>query len=345
MKKFIISEEEKSRILKMHLNEKLNLSNSNIILTEAFDIGHKQQSTYASGSSDPAQFLDDFIKNLVAKIDANPEAKLARQKGLVCSSLIVLAGASNSWGGNATGFDRNNNMTVATPTETVLYQKNKDLAQKRATDFMSKIWAKLLPYKITKNDQLTSQKSNSVVVNTGGKNDNQRDTAKYPNPGQFIQVTMRFKTTDEIKDPSKITSIDEVTPSMVQTGSYFCNGKNSRNIAGKTDFFDEQCPKTIQNENVGKNRIAGFEIKWNPNVMKNPYTEPLVRWNFYWNEDGSKIKKITRQQYNNTYPIDKIFPPQTSVSKTDSTLIYMMGISEGNTTSSNSRYKTYVSPY
>jgi len=345
MQRYIISEQEKLRILGIHLNEKIGVLNSNNLLTEAVDISHKEKATYESGSSDPSQFLDNFVKNVIAKLDANPEAKLLRQKGLVCSSIIVLAGASNSWGTNATGFDRNNNMTVATPSETVLYQKNKDLALKRATEFSKQLWAKLKPYNITKNDSLTKIKSDAVVVDTGGKKDSERDTTKYPNPGQFIQCSMRFKTADEIQDASKIDSLDDFTPSMVLTGSYFCNGKNSQGGAGQTDFYNDQCTQPTRDPSVSYNRIAGFEIKWNAGVMKNPYTVPLVRWNFYWDATGKKISKITRQQYNNTYPIDKIFPPQTNTSKTDPTMIYMMGISEGNTTATNKRYATYVKPY
>jgi len=181
-------------------------------------------------------------------------------------------------------------------------------------------------------------------MDTGGKTDKDptRDSAKYPRMGQFIKCTMKFKTVDEMTDIKLITEVDEITPKMVLTGTYFCNGKTSEGKAGRPDDYANQCPEIIRNS---ADKIAAFEIKWNPNVLKNPYTVPLARWNFYWDSTGNKITKITRQQYNNTYPIDKKFPPSTNVAKTDPTMIYMMGISEGNTTTSNKRYSKYVAPY
>jgi hypothetical protein len=343
MKKFIISEEEKLRILKMHIQEGLGSHNKKPLLTEAVNIQHSEKSNYAAGATDPSAFIDTFITNLIAKIDANPEAKKMRTSsgGMVCSNITVTAGASNSWGGKPTGFDHTNAWKLVTPTETDLYQKNKDLALKRSSSFETSLFQKLAKFNIKKAD-ITKISTQSWVVDTGGKTDKDRDVATYPNAGQFITCRMTFKTMDEIYDIKTIETFNDISPKMVLTGSYFCNGKNSQGGAGQPDDYNNQCPQVIRNS---ADKISAFEIKWNPGVMKNPYTVPLVRWNFYWDATGKKITKITSQQYNNTYPIDKIFPPSTNVSKSDSKLIYMMGISEGNTTSSNERYTKYVKPY
>ncbi len=342
-KKFIITEEEKTRILNMHIGEGLGSFNKKPLLTEAVVIQHSERSTYAAGATDPSAFIDTFIKNLIAKIDADPEAKKMRASsgGMICSSITVTAGASNSWGCQPTGFDHTNSWKLVTPTETDLYQKNKDLALKRSSSFETSLFQKLTKYNIKKAD-VTKISTQSWVVDTGGKNDKDRDVTAYPNAGQFITCRMVFKTLDEIYDIKTIDTYPDISPKMVLTGSYFCNGKNSLGGEGSPDDYKNQCPQIIRNSS---DKIASFEIKWNPNVMKNPYTVPLVRWNFYWDPTGKKITKITSQQYNNTYPIDKVFPPSTNVSKNDAKLIYMMGISEGNTTSSNARYTKYVKPY
>ena len=343
--KFLISEQEKHRILKMHIKEGMGSFSNKQLLTEAFNLSYVGNGEYAVGSVDPSLFIDKYVTDLVAKIDADPEGKKMRLSptGMYCSSINIIAGASNSWGGKATGFDHNNNWTPATPTETDLYQKNKDLALKRANSFETYLFQKLTKFNIKKDPDLTKVTSSSWVMDTGGKTDKDptRDNVTYRNMGQFIKCTMRFKTVDEIKDLMTLTTIDEISPKMVSSGTYFCNGLNSQGGSGRPDDYEKQCPAGVRDSS----HIAAFEIKWAPGVMKNTYTVPLARWNFYWDAKTKKIIKITRQQYNNTYPIDKKFPPSSNVAKNDPTLIYMMGISEGNTTSSNQRYSKYVAPY
>ena len=344
--KILISEQEKHQILKMHLKEGMGSFSNKQLLTEAFKLDFVGNGDYAVGSVDPSLFIDKYVTDLVTKIDANPEGKKMRLSptGMYCSSINIIASASNSWGGKATGFDHNNNWTPATPTETDLYQKNKDLALKRSSSFETYLFQKLAKFNIKKDPTITKVSSESWVMDTGGKTDKDptRDNTKYPRMGQFIKCTMKFKTVDEINDVKTIETFNDISPKMVLTGSYFCNGKTSQGNSGRPDDYYGQCPQNIR---TSADKIAAFEIKWNPGVMKNPYTVPLVRWNFYWDPTGRKITKITSQQYNNTYPIDKMFPPSSNVSKSDSKLIYMMGISEGNTTSSNQRYGKYVKPY
>lgn len=345
MKKIIISEEEKKRILNLYLYElDLNLYHKNLI-SESFSIVYRANSTYPAGGTDPSLFIDDYVKNLVAKIDADAEAGNLRKSanGIYCSFIRVGSGASNSWGSNATGYDLENNLrTKVTPTETVLYQKNLDLSLKRAKIFETKLFEKLKPFKVFKDPSLTKVMTESYVVNTGGKNDKDRDTSLYPNTGQFINCQISLKSKDELTNIIYLKDYTEITPKMVSTGSYFCDGTNSQGKSAKPDFYDEQCPQSTRNN---KNKLAAFEIKWNPNVMKNTYTVPLARWNFYWSKDGSKISKITRQQYNNTTAIDRKFPPESNVAKDDVVLKYMMGISEGNTVNGGQRYAKYVAPY
>lgn len=345
MKKFIISEQEKQRILNLYLNE-LNINSSfKNLITESFVVSYRANSTYPAGGTDPSNFIDTYVTNLVAKIDANAEAAKLRASanGIYCSFIRVASGASNSWGGKATGYNMENNMTTkVTPSETVLYQKNLDLALNRAKVFETKVFEKLKPFKVFKDPTLTRVVTESYVVNTGGKNDKDRDTSLYPNTGQFINCQITLKSKEELTNLDYVNDYTEITKDMVSTGSYFCDGTNSQGKEATPDFYDAQCPPSTRNN---KNKMAAFEIKWNPNVLKNTYTVPLARWNFYWTSDGSKISKITRQQYNNTKAIDKKFPPQSNVTKDDAVLKYMMGISEGNTVTGGQRYSKYVAPY
>jgi hypothetical protein len=343
MKKFLINEQEKSRILKMY-----NV-NSNLI-KEGVTIPYSQVSVYDAGSSDPSKFIDEFVKNLIAKIDSDAAAKAMRLSGqMVLAKGFFTGGASNSWGKMATGYDRENNMAQAKPTETVNYQKNYDLALERAKKFEEALWPKLAVYKIKKSPDLSVIKTSAYVLNTGGKGDSSRDQKTFPNPGQKIYVNLVFEYSqklEESKDATKITSLDQFRNNFVLTGSYYCNGKNGLGSpSSSTDTYVNQCSKLPANLKDG-NHISAWEIKWNPNVMKNPYTVPVYRWNFYWGADG-KIKTIVGQQYNNDvkYPANKLFPPSQNVAKDDKTLLYMMGLNDGETTTGGKLYGKLIKPF
>ena len=342
MKRLLINEQEKLRILNLY-------GTSKNIIKEEVVIPFSQQSVYDSGSSDPAKFINDFVTNLIKKIDADPTAKTMRLSGqMVLNRGTFAAGASNSWGKSATGFDRTNDMKPAKPSETVLYQKNYDLALERANKFEEALWPILDKYKIKKSTDLSEVKTLAYVVDTGGKSDSARDTTKYPNPGQKINVNLVFEYSqklEENKDATKITSLNQFRKNFVLTGSYYCNGKNGLGVSANVDTYSNQCAKLPANLKDG-NHISAWEIKWNPNVMKNPYTVPLYRWNFYWGADG-KIKSIVGQQFNNEakYPVNKLFPPSQNVSKDDKTLLYMMGLNDNQTTTGGALYTKLIKPY
>jgi len=342
MKKILISEQEKSKILKMYN------TNSNLI-KEGVTIPYSQVSVYDAGSSDPSKFIDDFVKNLIAKIDSDPAAKTMRLSGqMVLARGVFTAGASNSWGKATSGYDRENNLAKAKPSETVNYQKNYDLALDRAKKFEAALWPKLELYKIKKSPDLSVITTNAYVLNTGGKSDSSRDQKAFPNPGQKINVNLVFEYSnklEESKDATKITSLDQFRNNFVLTGSYYCNGKNGLGVSSNADTYTNQCSKLPANLKDG-NHISAWEIKWNPNVMKNPYTVPVYRWNFYWGADG-KIKTIVGQQYNNDvkYPSNKLFPPSSNVAKDDKKLLYMMGLNDGETSTGGKLYGKLVKPY
>jgi hypothetical protein len=263
MKNFLINEQEKSRILKMYY------TNSNLI-KEGVVIPYSQVSVYEVGSSDPSQFIDDFVKNLIAKIDSDAAAKEMRLSGqMVLAKGVFTAGASNSWGKSASGYDRENNMAKAEPTETVNYKKNYNLALERAKKFEEALWPKLEAYKIKKSPSLSLIQTSAYVLNTGGKSDISRDQKTFPKPGQMINVNLVFEYSqklEETKDATKITSLDQFRNGFVLTGSYYCNGKNGVGASSNSDTHVDQCSKLPVNLKDG-NHISAWEIKWNPNVM------------------------------------------------------------------------------
>ena len=333
----------------------VELNENNIIeqlLLESVTIPYSQIATYNPGSSDPSSFIKEFVDNLIKKIDSTPEGKKMRESGqMTLLNGTFIGSASNSWGKIKTGYNLENDMkTKVTPSETEYFNKNLQLALNRAIAFESSLWSLLSKYNIKKLDNVSKITTNSFVVNTGGVNDNVRDQSKFPNPGQKITVNLVFEYESKIvKKTNTIDLVDIDGPSKIMskfilTGSYFCNGKNSQGKPSNTDTYVDQCKELPQNLKDEKH-ISSWEIKWNTNVVKNAYTVPLYRWNFYWDKNG-KITKIVGQQYNNDtkYPINKEFPPSNDVPKNDSKMIRLMGLNQ-NDKDGGTLYKNFIKPF
>lgn len=316
------------------------------LLNESVTIPYSQIATYSAGDSNPSNFIDNFVENLIKKIDEDSEGKKMRASGQM--TLLVgkfIGSASNSWGKNKTGYDRENDFkTIVKPSETEFYDKNIKLATERANKFQEALWPKLLKYNIKIMDNISKISSSAIVVNTGGVNDNVRDTTKYPNEGQRISVNLKFEYSSKIVLTMPETP-EDILPNMILTGSYFCNGKNSQGkTSTNTDTYLNQCKELPQNLKDEKH-ISSWEIKWNTNVIKNAYTVPLYRWNFYWDKNG-KISKIVGQQFNNDkkYPINKSFPPSEDIPKNDPIMIRLMGINQ-NAKDGGTLYKNFIKPF
>jgi hypothetical protein len=336
-------EESPSLEIIQNYNEKGNL------IKESVTIPYSQIATYNPGSSDPSSFIKEFVDNLIKKIDSTPEGKKMRESGqMVLLRGTFMGSASNSWGKVKTGYDIENDMKTKTkPSETEYYTKNLNLALNRAKIFEQNLWTLLEKYKIKKLPNVSVIKTTSVVVNTDGVNDNVRDVNKFPNPGQKITVDLKFEYESKIvkkTDTILPETPEDILPNMILTGSYFCNGKNSQGKDALSGTSVNQCKELPQNLKDGKH-ISAWEIKWNTNVLKNAYTVPVYRWNFYWDKNG-KITKIVGQQYNNDtkYPINKSFPPSNDIPKNDPMMIYLMGINQ-NVKDGGTLYKNFIKPF
>jgi hypothetical protein len=300
-------------------------------------------------STDDKGFLSKFVKDILSNIDNDPQAKNTMNNGqMEILSLIVRGGASNVWGGKPTGYDfENDRKTPGIKTETVLYQKNKDLAAVRSDQFKNNLIAELSKYNI-KVSQNVSIKTVANVYNTGGVNDTRRDTTKFPNNGQFLSATIQLSY---LNTPFNITmstfeNVKEIPKEFVITGSYFCNGKNSRNVSAREDTYVKQCQSLPTNLKNGEH-ISAWELKWGPKVVDNPDVIPVVRWNFFWNSGGT-IDRVSRVLFDKPYKgketFDKLIPSSNSVGVDDYMLKSMMGLPEGDE-NGGTTYVKYIAPF
>ena len=352
----IISESEKNEILSLY-----KIINDSLIREQKETptvISVSNHTTFDTDSVASADFINKLINDIITKINADPKAVEMKNSGKMTISFITLAGtASNSWNGKTTGYDWENDFKTkfsGQRDETELYEKNKDLAYERAYAFKDKIISELAKYGI-KVSPYTKFNILGNVINTGGKNDDERDTAKYPRPGQNLNCNIKFMYENEIPKTTTPPPLDDpkkIPPNMVLTGTYFCNGKNSKNepITNSGDILDA-CTQTQinsdKNQPSAKSHIAAFEIKWPANVVGSPNVVPAMRWKFIWNS-ANKITGVKRVNFNKSYVGKEKFEkavPTGNFAVNDDILKYFMGLSEGDTVGGGSPYKTYVQPF
>lgn len=177
-------------------------------------------------------------------------------------------------------------------------------------------------------------KNTQIIINDKGAQgpswDNiNADATKYKN-NQYVKLFAKLNTSVPTKTQPEYTKI---TKDMILTGSYYCDGMNSESITAVDNTINPWCnllPKNLWD----RNHISGFEIKWNKNVVNDPYVEPLTRWVFTWGKDG-KIKQIRKIDNIKTYGITEGKP----IPLNDPELIYYMNLN------SPGRYEKYVKPY
>ena len=363
--RLIITEEERNEIRSLYnlINEQSVPPPVPTIIKVSDEDSLVMDSTAAKG------FLSKFVSDILTKINNDPEARNTMKNGkMEILSLIVLGGASNVWGGKPTGYDfENDRLTRAkTKTETVLYQKNKDLSTKRSDQFKTDLIAELLKYNIKVSPKVNI-KTVANVYNTGGVKDISRDTKLYPKNGQFLSATIQlsFVNTDIFIETVKVEEIpktefnintvtEEGIPNIPKefeiTGTYFCNGKNSQNEEALPDTHLNQC-ESLSATSKDHRHISAWEIKWAPKVNGNDNVIPVVRWNFYWSSGGT-IDRVSRIPYKTEYEgkgnFDKLIPSSNNVGTDDRMLKYLMGLSGGNMrgdSNGGTTYKKYIEPF
>lgn len=351
MKKIIITESQLKTLVRKNeilLNEQKTTTKT----TSEVKISFNFKASYAVNSSDPTPFLADFTKTLLEKINSVPEGPLMLKSGeMTLFSGTFTAGASNTWLGKVTPYDKENNYAVASKEqnfEDPLYKKNVELALKRAQAFRPALFNFLKQNKISDSDT-AKVAFKTIVLNTGGVKDESRDKTKYPNPGQFMTVTLVFKykrdmitATETIITSDQIKTYTDVKPNMILTGSYYTNGKNSLGMQAVNDMFVKQREK-LPKEMWDAKHMTAYEIKWNTNVVKDPWTTPILRWVFYWNENN-KIERAVRFVYNKKFIPNMNDVPQKEVELNDPEMLYYFGIRE-NRPDGGTNYAKFIQPF
>lgn len=356
MTKIIITEAQLKSLIGKNGSLLINEATTPIEVKVTFNF----KAAYPVNSSDPTPFLADFAKTLLEKINATPDGPAMLKSGeMTLSNGTFTAGASNTWLGKVTPYDRENNYMVAPKGqnyEDPLYKKNVDLAMARAQAFRPALFNFLKQNKISDSD-MAKVAYKTMVMNTGGVKDETRDTTKYPNPGQFMSVSLVFKykkdmttatTGTTITSTKEIKTYTDIKKSMVLTGSYYCNGKNSVGTpSGQPEMIKamkENCEGVGGVKPENSKYAMAFEIKWNTNVLKDPYTVPILRWMFHFNAQG-KIDKITRYVYNKEYIFLRDHVPQTTVPLNDKEMKFYMGIRAGQPETGGPFYEKYIQPF
>jgi hypothetical protein len=172
-----------------------------------------------------------------------------------------------------------------------------------------------------------------VVVNKGAQGPswktpfNANDHAYSAN--QYVKLLAKLEIPVATQPTTDYT---KVTKEMILTGSYYCNGKNSKGVAASTNVYEPQCKLLPQNFKDDKH-MSVYETKWNENVVKDAYVRPLLRWSFTWGSNN-KIIKIIRieglKNGENTTTKD--------VSGNDPEMIYYLNINGSDV------YGTYIKP-
>lgn len=328
MKKYILTESQFKSLTQSLISEET-------IPTEV-KVSLNFKSSYPVNSSDPKEFLGDFTTALMKKINSTPNGQQMLKSGkMTIYSIKVEAGASNTWLGQTTPYDYENNYQTkskTTDTKNELYKKNVTLANQRATTFKTYLVKELGKYSIKESPSVGVSYA-TKVINTGGVKDEVRDTNLYKNPGQYIYVSITFRYPNEIvpktDDIPPQTGYTTVERHMVLTGSYYCNGKSSEGQGAQANVYVKQC-EGLPDDKKDKEHMSVFEIKWNQDVVKDARVRPMLRWSFTWGSNNKIIEIVrisgTKPEYVPEGTAPKIKWEYKHISGDDPELIHYMNI-------------------
>lgn len=311
---------------------------------------------FSVANVDASENFNDFIVKLKEKIDGEFTDK---STPIFIKKINVLGGASNHFKGKATAADVDNDYTTPYSGDIEKdsgYEANVKYAKGRAINFIKGLVSNLEKINLSDPSNILSDLTNIVktkVIDTGGKNDSKRNQSL--NPGQIIKVEMeicqketftRLDETPETPPTDLSTFITYFKSGFVLTGSYYCNGKNSRDDIANKNLWDNNCTEVQKNEDRKKDfkdnpHIAAFEIKYKLNVGGNDEVRPVTRWKFYWDKNN-KIVKVEQEQVNKNWDPNGIFPSK-EVSPDDELLrLCMRG---GDTSKPEIGWEKFVKPF
>lgn len=307
----VISEQEKTTTV---TKEKTDSGIKTVETTkEGINIPYSQNVTFARGSNTlTPESYKSFTEAILNLINNNPETKkMLEEKNIQLTNISIVGAASNSWGGKKTGYDYENDRTTKvsqTPNDSG-YVSNKNLAKQRAEIFSNGLIGFLKNQGIIVNENIPKEVS-SVVINTGGFNDDNPNKPNNIKPGQYVSVNLQF---NYVKITTKETFEPRFDPKYIIQGSYRCNGvagngrrANIDNVApgrcvSKDNFWqipivnnkDFNIPYKSTMVEGSENFLAIYEIKFNENLSSDFQSKgqkfdsklfPAMRWNFHWNK-------------------------------------------------------------
>lgn len=203
MQKFIITEQEKKKILEMYniktdekvLSEALNYS-APIITSENIGNNYYKIDGFVSFPVTSSKMEPKEVTNAIDNIVKKLESEGYQATGL--SFLNVNGGASNYLNGAMTAdmIPDPNNPAILVPTENNLTsypgkdnrEKNLGYAKLRGQVMKEALLKKFPPLQGAK----TSEPPQAFIINTGGVIDENRDTKIYPVPGQIATFTAQL---------------------------------------------------------------------------------------------------------------------------------------------------------
>lgn len=281
------------------------------------------------------------IQNLINNIISKPEFK----NGATITSIKITGGASNVEKGEQTSWDLDNNYNENPDTKInrgPKYNSNVGYATKRANTAQEPVIKSLAASGINLGAGVTPV-IEAKVINTYGATDSKnssRISSGEVKPGQVVIIKLVVcplgiysgrEDDDKITKLSEVKIINDIPKEFILTGSYWCNGKNSKSEDAKYNTWSDQCKNLGSDQNKNE-RIASWEIKFPPNFAGNTETVPVTRWNFMW--DGAKITNITSTNFNkislpDQIVLEKLYQKQNTVDNLKS----MMRIASGGDTS------------
>lgn len=304
-----------------------------------------------------AQMATNAVTAAINTILADLKNKGYSTKGL--SFLNIYGGASNYLNGamkadkimtNVEGFFSSASFKVAEnnlpsyPGEGNI-AKNLGYAQSRCAVLKNELIKNFPPTTTAEIREPTS-----FVMDTGGVVDSRRDLTKYPVPGQMAMFIAKV----DIQPITTITTYNEIGPTNIMTGSYYCNGKNSQGMSADANTYTEQCINQGGAPITDGKFMSGFEIKWAANVVGNSNVVPIMRWNIFWKESINRVNgvetksyspfKVTKVMYKNEWSsMAKI--PEGTTTINDLSLKYFMGLKENDPTGGTAWKKFLAPPY
>ncbi len=157
----------------------------------------EHEGNFKAAGSDTDQAFKEFILKVKGKLKSEFPKQQEGGNPVFITKITINAGASNHYNGKATSYDVENDRTTEIERgpnkKDKGYLNNVGYASDRASNFLKNLLKQQenLIVKIPSSVMEKAEKTKvTKVVNTGGKNDENRDKNRWKNPGQYVKISM-----------------------------------------------------------------------------------------------------------------------------------------------------------